>query len=127
MASEAAEVIERDERQYEREWLDRLRGELGRGARGVAGLADTLQALNERRVEAILIRFGFRAPGYSTANSDFLSTEDGIAPSGERLQPREDVIEHALESALEQSAEIVVVRHHQDLEALGSIGAVLRY
>jgi peptide chain release factor subunit 1 len=127
VASEAAEVIERDEREHERAWLERLRGELGRGARGVAGLTDTLQALNERRVEAILIRFGFRAPGYSTANSDFLSTEDGIAPSDERLQPREDVIEHALESALEQSAEIVVVRHHPDLEALGSIGAVLRY
>ena len=32
-----------------------------------------------------------------------------------------------MESALEQSAEVVVVRHHPDLEALGSIAAVLRY
>ena len=43
------------------------------------------------------------------------------------LQKRDDVIESAIERALEQSAEVVVVRHHQDLEALGSIGAVLRY
>ena len=46
---------------------------------------------------------------------------------GDELQKRDDVIEPAFESALEQSAELVVVRHHPDLEALGSIGAVLRY
>ena len=38
-----------------------------------------------------------------------------------------DELESALESALDQSAEVVVVRHHPDLEALGSIAAVLRY
>ena len=31
-----------------------------------------------------------------------------------------------MERALEQSAEVVVVRHHPDLQAAGSIGAVLR-
>ena len=41
---------------------------------------------------------------------------------------REDVIESALESALEQSAEIVVIREAgEQIEALGSIGAVLRF
>ena len=29
--------------------------------------------------------------------------------------------------ALEQSAEVVFVRHHPDMQAAGSIGAVLRY
>ena len=127
VAKEAAQIIERDERERERGWLERLRGELGRKARGVAGLADTLSALNERRVEAILIQNGFRAEGFATASSDFLSTEPGSSPTGEELQRREDVLEPALESALEQSAEVVIVRHHPDLEALGSIGAVLRY
>ena len=127
VAKEAAAVIERDERERERHWLDRLKSEIGRGARGVAGLADTLAALNERRVEALLLQSGFRAGGFATASSDFLSTEPGSSPSGEELQQREDVIEAAIESALEQSAEIVVVRHHPDLESLGSIGAVCRF
>ena len=43
----------------------------------------------------------------------------GQLPTGEELRKRDDVIEAALESALEQSAEIVVVRHHPDLEPLG--------
>jgi peptide chain release factor subunit 1 len=124
---EAAAIIEKDEREREREWLDRLQSELGRHSRGVAGLADTLEALNERRVEALLVKDGFRAPGYASANSDFLSTEPGASAVGEELQERDDVIESALESALEQSAEVVVVRHHPDLDAHGSIAAVLRY
>jgi peptide chain release factor subunit 1 len=127
VAKEVRQIIERDERERERAWLDRLRSEIGRDARGVAGLEPTLAALNERRVEAILIQQGFRTDGYATQNADFLSTKPGTSPTGDELQHREDVIEPALESALEQSAEVVVVRHHADLEPLGSIGAVLRF
>ena len=127
VAHEAAAIIEEDERERERVWLERLKSELGRNSRGVAGLADTLEALNERRVEALLVQDGFRTDGYASQASDFLSTEPGASPVGEELQRRDDVIEPALESALEQSAEVVVVRRHPDLEALGSIGAVLRY
>src|SRR4051794_6803665 len=73
VAREAATVIESDEDQRERSWLDRLKGELGRDARGAAGLADTLAALNEQRVEALLVQEGFRGPGYATADASFLS------------------------------------------------------
>jgi peptide subunit release factor 1 (eRF1) len=127
VTSEVAAVITEDERKHEHELLERLRSELGRGARGTAGLPDTLEALNERRVEVLLIQSGFRAEGYASSNSDFLATEPGASSTAEELQRRDDVIEPAVESALEQSAEIVVVRHHPDLEPLGSIGALLRY
>jgi len=124
---EAAAIIEKDEVAREGEWIDRLKSELGRNSRGVAGLGDTLEALNERKVEALLVQNGFRAKGFASPSSDFLSTESGQSPTGDELIERDDVIEPAFESALEQSAEVVVVRHHPDLESLGSIGAVLRY
>jgi peptide chain release factor subunit 1 len=127
VAKRAAPIIEEDERKRQRDWLDRLRGELGRNARGVRGLADTLSALNEQRVEALLVKQGFRTEGYVSPSADFLSAEPGRSPTGDELHKRDDVIESALERALEQSAEIVVVRHYPDLDALGSIGAVLRY
>ena len=91
------------------------------------GLADTLEALNEQRVEALLVADGFRAAGYVSPRVDFLSPEPGQSPTGEELQKRDDVVESAMERALEQSAEVVVARHHPDLEAVGSIGAVLRF
>jgi peptide chain release factor subunit 1 len=124
---EAGGIIIEDERRRERDWLDRLKSELGRNSRGAAGLADTLAALNESRVEALLVQDGFRPAGYVTSGVDFLAAEPGRSPAGEELQRREDVIESALERALEQSAEVVLVRHHSDLQALGSIGAVLRF
>jgi peptide chain release factor subunit 1 len=127
VAREAAGIIEEDERKRERHCLDRLKSELGRRARGVAGLADTLSALNEQRVETILLQQGFHAEGWATAGADFLAAVPGSSPSGEQLKRREDIIETALERALEQSADVVVVRHYPDLEAVGSIGALLRY
>jgi len=127
VAREAIAVIDSDEERHEREWLDRLKSELGRDSRGAGGLADTLAALNERRVEALLVKQGFRAPGYTTADASFLSADAGSSPTGERLQHRDDIVESAFESALEQSAEIVVIRRHPDLDSVGSIGAVLRY
>jgi peptide subunit release factor 1 (eRF1) len=127
VAREAAEIIQRDERDRERHWLDRLQAGLARNERAVSGLGDTLEALNEQRVETLLVADRFRAEGYASPNADFLSTEPGQSPTGEELQHREDVIESAMERALEQSAEVLVVRHHPDMQALGSIAAVLRY
>jgi peptide chain release factor subunit 1 len=127
VAAEAKEIIERDERNRERHWLDRLQAGLSRKERAVSGLAGTLEALNEQRVEALLVADRFRAEGYVSPAADFLSAEPGSSPTGEELQHRDDVIESAMERALEQSAEVIVVRHHPDLQAAGSIGAVLRY
>ncbi len=127
VAKQVAGVIEEDEKQQEHAALDRLRSELGRNARGAAGPADVLAALNERRVETLLIQEGFHAEGYASPSSDFLSTEPGSSPAGDQLQKHDDVLEPAIESALAQSAEIMLVRHHSDLEPLGSIGALLRF
>jgi peptide chain release factor subunit 1 len=127
VAAEAKEIIERDERDRERHWLDRLQAGLSRKERAVSGLAGTLEALNEQRVEALLVADRFRAEGYVSPSAHFLSAEPGSSPTGEELQHRDDVIESAMERALEQSAEVIVVRHHPDLQAAGSIGAVLRY
>ena len=127
VAREASAVIERDERERERYWLDRLQSGLGRHERAAAGLADTLAALNEQRVEALLVSGGYRAEGYVSPRVDFLSAEPGQSATGEELQKHDDVVESAMERALEQSAEVVVTRHHPDLEAVGSIAAVLRF
>ena len=77
---EAAAIIESDERAREREWIERLKSELGRNSRGVAGLAGTLEALTERKVEALLVQSGFRAPGYASPAADFLSTSPASRP-----------------------------------------------
>jgi peptide chain release factor subunit 1 len=97
--AEAARAIEEHERRHERELLDRLEQGLGAGGRAAAGDDDVLGCLEEGRVDTLLLAEGFRASG---------------------------VAERATEKALETSAEVVVVRHH-DLSAHDGIAAILRY
>src|SRR5881227_985093 len=59
----AAPVIAGHEHGRERNALDRLREGVSKGGRAVAGLADVLEALNERRVECLLLADGFEAAG----------------------------------------------------------------
>jgi peptide chain release factor subunit 1 len=106
----------------EREALDRLAAGVGRGGRGAAGLDEVLGALNEARVETLLVADGFLAPGRVDRDTGMLHGED--AADGERV---DDIVEPAIEKAIEQSAKTIVVRHHDDLGPLGGIGAVLRY
>src|SRR3954468_15599925 len=106
----------------EREALDRLQQGVGTGGRGAAGIAEVLDALNQARVETLLISENFRASGRVDFQAGLLLPEG--AESGE---PVEDIVEPAIEKAIEQSATPMVVRHHTDLEPLGGIGAVLRF
>jgi peptide subunit release factor 1 (eRF1) len=125
----AAPAIEATERAHEREQLDRVFEGMGAGGRGTAGLDDTLGALNERRVEALLIEEGFSAPGSVCASCGYVTARDGgeCPADGGELVPRADIVETAIELALAQSAEVLVVRHHDDLREHGSIGAILRF
>jgi len=54
-----AQLVEKDDGRREREALDRLAAGLGSGGRAAAGPEDTVEALNERRVETLLLAPGF--------------------------------------------------------------------
>jgi peptide chain release factor subunit 1 len=120
--AEAGRAIEAHMRKSEREALDRLVEAVGRGGRGAAGIAQVLDALNQARVETLLIAENFRAGGRRDFEAGLLLPAD--ADSGE---PVEDIVEPAIEKAIEQSASPLVVRYHDDLVPLGGIGAVLRF
>jgi peptide chain release factor subunit 1 len=122
----AGTAIEKWVRKVERESLDRLTEGVGRGGRGAAGLASVLEALNEQRVEILLVGDGFRSAGGRDPATAMLYAGDH-GPDGQELERCEDIVEPAIEKAIEQSAKVIKVRHHDDLGPLGGIGAVLRY
>jgi peptide chain release factor subunit 1 len=95
----AAEVVDRHVAAVEREALDRLAQGLGRGDRGVAGPEAVMEALEQARVEILLLSEDFDAPE----------------------------LDEAVEKAITQSAQVLVVRHYDDLVLHGGIGAVLRF
>lgn len=126
-----AKLVLEDDKRCEREALDRMAAGVGSGGRGVGGPEDTLEALNERRVQTLLLEPGFDRPGTRCQSCGLLMLEAsgaGRCPAdGGPLEELEHVREAAIESALAQGAEVMVVRHHPDLGPFQGIGAILRF
>jgi len=126
--SATAPLMEEDERRREREALDALQAGVASGGRGAAGLEATLAALNERRVETLLYEAGYSASGVLCRSCGWIGPEVSECPvDAGPLDGRANVMESAVELTLEQAAEVMVVRHHDDLAVHGGIGAVLRF
>jgi peptide subunit release factor 1 (eRF1) len=124
----AKPVFERREVERERAALDKLEEGLAVGGRAAAGLDDVLAMLTERRVGCLLLADGFHAPGFQCPSCGLLTAEGDRCPIDDTpLERREDIVETAIEAALGQSADILVVRHHDDLAKHDSIAALLRF
>lgn len=127
---EAAEdVIARYERKLETEALDRLVAARNSGGRGVSGLEETLDALNQQRVEALLLQENFDAAGVCCPQCGWLGAPGSTScpADGTETAEREDVTDLAVRRAITQSARVVVVRDDDRLEPIGSIAALLRF
>jgi hypothetical protein len=126
-----AKLVLDDEKQCEREALDRLAAGVGSGGRGVGGPEGTLEALNERRVQTLLLEPGFDRRGTRCQSCGLLMLAEpggGRCPAdGGPLEELEHVREAAIESALAQGGDVMVVRHHPDLGPFQGIGAILRF
>jgi peptide chain release factor subunit 1 len=128
----AAVKIEEYERKRERAALDRLSEGLSKGGRAAAGLEDVLAALNERRVEILLLEPGYRAAGCTCPQCGWVGPMDGGAcpADGTPVDCRNSVVESAVELAVVQNADVLVMRdenHQRELQSHGQIAAVLRF
>jgi peptide chain release factor subunit 1 len=120
------ELFEAEEERREADAIGRLEA----GSRAVTGLEAVLPALNERRVEELLLDPGFDSPGELCPDCGLLWPEQtGRCPAdGAALERRDDITEYAIELALLQSAAVLPLRRHaEDLSARGGIGALLRF
>ena len=127
----AVPVMDEVDRGREREALDRLEEGLGAGGRAVAGIDDTIGALNERRVETLLLVDGLDAPGVYCRSCGWVGVDRDMKScpaDGADLERRDDVVESAIELAIGQSADVLRTRHHRDeLETRGGVAALLRF
>ena len=122
-------VISRAERDRERELVAQLGRELGAGGRAAAGLDEVLSMLAQQQVETLVVpeRSELRAGVCPTCGR--LSTDGGrrCALDGQALA-EVDAVEHAIEEAARQSAQVVVVRHEREwLHQHGDFAALLRW
>jgi len=125
----AAEALEVEvERAREAALVARLREAAATGRRGIGGLADTLVALNDHRVERLLVSKGFSQEGWRCPSTGALALVGPSSPiTGEPMERVDDVVEDAIEEALGQGLSVTICVGNADLDVLGRIGALLRY
>jgi peptide subunit release factor 1 (eRF1) len=122
-------LAEEDDKRVEREALDRLAAGIGTGGRAVGGPADTVEALNERRVGSLLLEQGFDQPAARCPSCGLLVLEiGGRCPiDGTELEHIDHLREAAVEAAVVQDADVMIVSRYPDLGPFGGIGALLRF
>jgi peptide subunit release factor 1 (eRF1) len=125
----AAQQVESDvERAREARIVDKLREAVAAGRRGVAGLADSVEALGEHRVDTLLVSEGYRAPGWRCEHCNRLAAMGRRCRiCGQDMVEVEDLVEDAVEEALAQSCQVEICIGNADLDVMGRAGALLRY
>jgi hypothetical protein len=120
----ARPLLDELEHTREREALERL------GERGVAGVRDVLPPLHERRVEVLMLdeQFG-GVPGVQCLECGWLGLEGERCPAdGSELVRLDDLTEAMIELSVQQSADVLPVRHERGaLEDYGGAAALLRF
>ena len=119
--------------QEERETFDRFRAEQGTDGRAAEGLEPVLAALVEQKVETLLLREGANAPGSKCVTCGWLGPAGPAhCPVDETaLDTVDNILEPAIQAAIQQSATVHVVRERDDGQAeppfVEPIAALLRY
>jgi peptide chain release factor subunit 1 len=120
----ARPLIEKLEHQREQEALEKL------GERGACGLDEVLPPLNERRVELLILdeQFG-GVTGVQCLECGWLGLEGDRCPAdGSEVTELDDLTEAMIELSVQQSADLLAVRHERAaLESHGGAAALLRF
>jgi peptide chain release factor subunit 1 len=132
----ADEVLERTlqmegelEDRRERDAVERLASE-ARAATGraVAGMGETLTALEANRADTLVVLAGLWATGVRCTSCGHLDTGGKrCAVCGSAVEEVPDLVEVAVEKALRQQCRVESVEASAQLERLGGIGALLRF
>ena len=122
-------IVLEDERRDESALLDRLEAGLGSGNRAAAGVTDTLSALNERRVQTLLLSAGFDGEGGRCPSCELLTAAaDSRCPAdGSEVRRIDHLREAVVEAAVFQDADVRVIRHHPERMPREGIAALRRF
>ncbi len=130
-------IVAEAEAQEERERIEQWIGELERrGQRARAGLADTMEALQEQRIFYLITLPDFTHPGWRCGQcgaliADIMEGKPDVCPyCGGALETVPDVVGLAAARVLEWGGHVEIARQPDTQEKVrqyGYIGAILRY
>lgn len=102
--------------------------ELIKGGLAVSGLKNTLRKLNRGEIQTLLVTRHFSKPGKVCPKCQFLYADEAKCPTCRiKTQSTIDVIDEAVEAALNSSSLVKHINPPSQLDRYGGIGAFLRY
>lgn len=119
----SARALEKD-----RALASKIREELSREGHACSGLKSVLDALLMGAVGALAVREGYSVPGYTDPRNGMLYPEPSVTPDDAKgLAPVKDVVDEAAEYAMQNGAEVRIIRNDELMEGLDGIAALLRF
>jgi peptide subunit release factor 1 (eRF1) len=125
---QAMAIEERVEWEHEQRLAEELVQKAQAGDRAVKGVTATLTALDRGEAQTLLVEEGFEMPGYACFGCHYVSLEPGDCPHCHKpVEPCADVVDEAIELALQRNCQIEHLQGATPLREGGRIGALLRY
>jgi peptide chain release factor subunit 1 len=127
--SRAMQIGHAAERRREAQLVELVVTNAAKGHGGAIRLDDTLGAVHEGRVQTLVIREGFRAPGYHCQGCGYITAQKiSLCPfCGATFQQIPDAVEMAVHKVMQQGGEVEVLPAGEITETFENIGAILRY
>lgn len=100
-----------------------------KGANAVAGLPDTLTAVQDGRAQHVVTLSGFSQPAYRFVDNGYivLDLDDETELGSGRVQELPDAVESVLRRAMVQGIGVTIMDEYKKLEEMGGIAALTRY
>ncbi len=125
---EASTLEKKVKDQEEAQILTQFISVLEKGGLATSGLKNSLRSLNQGEVQTLLITRHYSKPGRACPKCNFLYVDEIKCPSCLRkTELLMDVIDEAVESAIEKKAQVRHIDPPSKLSRYGDIGALLRY
>jgi len=98
-----------------------------RGA--VLNLDETLSAVHDGRVQALVIQDGYRASGYRCQGCGYITSQELPACQfcGSKFEQIPDAVEMAVHKVMKGGGDVEVLQHEHKIVGFENIGALLRY
>lgn len=116
------------EMEREKRLVERLITQAAKENGAATGLESTINAVNQGRVQTLVISEGFRKNAFRCKSTGWLTTKPEEACNGaDDIEKIYDVVEYIVNQVMRGGGEVDVVMSSPELEQVGSIGAILRY
>ncbi len=127
--SSAQKIIDNFEKKQSKKYLKTLFDRLGRKHLAVSGLEKTVKMLHQARVHTLIVKENLILSGYKClcCETPYTSKIEKCSLCGKKIIKVPDIIDEIIEKTWELNGEVKFIKTSKELDALGSIGALLRW